>query len=220
MDICVFGTGAVGGFMTARLAAGGRANVSIIARGAHLAAIRERGLRLLSDTGNLTVRPTGATERPQELPQQDVVFVTLKACSLLACAEAIAGLLKPGGHAVFVTNGIPWWWKFGSRDPRPLPLLDPDRALWDILTPQRALGCVVYAPNEVVEPGVVRHTGHNRWLLGEPDGSNSAGLRDTVDLLNQSGRMMSCGFPRSNYWRSTRLLVCELGLLYKTNSRK
>jgi 2-dehydropantoate 2-reductase len=187
MDVCVFGAGAIGGFMAARLAAGGQANVSVIARGAHLAAIREHGLRVLSTAGDISARPTHAAERPQDLPPQDIVFVTLKAYALSACAESIAGLLKPGGHAVFVTNGITWWWRHGTNRPGPLPLLDPDRRLWDILTPQRVLGCVVYAPSEVVDPGMVRHTGPNRWILGEPDGSDSARLKTTVDLMTHAG---------------------------------
>jgi 2-dehydropantoate 2-reductase len=187
MDVCVFGAGAIGGFMAARLAGAGRANVSVVARGAHLAAIREHGLRLHSTAGDISARPTHAVDNPRDLPPQDIVFVTLKACALPANAAAIASLLKPGGHAVFVTNGITWWWKHGLSEPSHLPLLDPDRTLWDILTPQRVLGCVVYAPNEVVEPGVIRHSGMNRWILGEPDGSDSARLGATVELLNHAG---------------------------------
>lgn len=187
MEVCVFGAGAIGGFMAARLAAGGRAQVSVIARGAHLAAIREHGLRLVSTDGDISVRPAHAVDRPQDLPPQDIVFVTLKAYALPGAATAIAGLLKPDGHAVFVTNGLTWWWKHGQPNPGPLPLLDPDGALWDTLTPQRVLGCVVYAPNEVIAPGVIRHTGPNRWLLGEPDGSDSVRLRATVDVMKHAG---------------------------------
>jgi 2-dehydropantoate 2-reductase len=187
MEVCVFGAGAVGGFLAARLASARQANVSAIARGAQLAAIRERGLRLLTADGDLSVRLAGASDKPRDLPAQDIVFVTLKAGSLPACADAIAGMLKPDGHAVFVTNGIPWWWKHGLAKPEPLPLLDPERRLWDVLTPQRVLGCVVYAPNEVVEPGVVRHSGTDRWLLGEPGNSDSVRLRATADLMNRSG---------------------------------
>jgi 2-dehydropantoate 2-reductase len=187
MDVCVFGAGAIGGFMAARLAAGGQAKVSVIARGAHLAAIREHGLRLVSTGGDAQARPAHAVDRPQDLPPQDIVFVTLKAYALPAAAAAIAGLLKPDGHAVFVTNGLTWWWKHGLPDPGPLPLLDPHGTLWNTLTPQRVLGCVVYAPNEVIEPGVVRHTGPNRWLLGEPDNSDSVRLHTTVDLMKHAG---------------------------------
>jgi 2-dehydropantoate 2-reductase len=187
MEVCVFGAGAIGGFMAARLAAGGQAKVSVIARGAHLAAIRQHGLRLVSAGGDVSVRPTHAADRPQDLPPQDIVFVTLKAYALPGAAAAIAGLLKPDGHAVFVTNGLTWWWKHGQPNPGPLPLLDPDGTLWDTLTPQRVLGCVVYAPNEVIEPGVVRHTGPNRWVLGEPDGTDSKRLHATIDLMKQSG---------------------------------
>ncbi|ANN69406.1 ketopantoate reductase family protein [Bordetella bronchialis] len=187
MDVCVFGAGAIGGFMAARLAAAGQAKVSVIARGAHLAAVRQHGLRLLSTGGDVSARPAQAVDRPQDLPPQDIVFVTLKAYALPGAAAAIAGLLKPQGHAVFVTNGLTWWWKHGQANAGPLPLLDPDGALWNTLTPQRVLGCVVYAPNEVIEPGVIRHTGPNRWLLGEPDNSDSARLRATVALMRQAG---------------------------------
>jgi 2-dehydropantoate 2-reductase len=187
MDVCVFGTGAVGGFLAARLIAAGGAKVSVIARGAQLQAIRTHGLKLLSATGDTVARPAHAVERAADLPPQDIVFITLKAYALSAAAADIAGLLKPGGYAVFVNNGIPWWWKHGQAHPASLPLLDPQRALWDTLTPARALGCVVYAPNEVIEPGVVRHTGHNRWVLGEPDGSDSARLQAVVSLMNQAG---------------------------------
>ncbi|WP_176463864.1 ketopantoate reductase family protein [Bordetella genomosp. 11] len=187
MDVCVFGAGAIGGFMAARLAADGQAKVSVIARGAHLAAIQTHGLRVLSTGGDIAARPAHAVDRPQDLPPQDIVFVTLKAYALPAAASAIAVLLKPGGHAVFVTNGLTWWWKHGLPDPGPLPLLDPDGALWNTLTPQRVLGCVVYAPTEVIEPGVVRHTGPNRWLLGEPDGADSARLRATIELMRHAG---------------------------------
>ncbi|ARP80190.1 hypothetical protein CAL12_04655 [Bordetella genomosp. 8] len=191
MDVCVFGAGAIGGFMAAHLAAnlaaGDQANVSVIARGAQLAAIRQHGLRVISNGSDIVARPARAVDRPADLPPQDIVFVTLKACALPATAGAIAALLKPEGHAVFVTNGLTWWWKHGQPNPGPLPLLDPDGTLWNTLTPQRVLGCVVYAPNEVIEPGVVRHTGANRWIVGEPDNSDSARLRATVDLMTQAG---------------------------------
>lgn len=187
MDVCVFGAGAIGGFLAARLIAGGTAQVSVIARGSHLDTMRREGLKLLSETGNLAVKPARAADRPDDLPPQDIVFVTLKAYALPECAAALVRLLKPGGHAVFVNNGIPWWWQYGLDRPEPLPLLDPAHTLWNTLTPARVLGCVVYAPNEVIQPGVVRHTGHNRWLLGEPDRSDSARLQSTVALMRHAG---------------------------------
>jgi 2-dehydropantoate 2-reductase len=187
MEVCVFGAGAIGGFMAARLAAANDAKVSVIARGAQLSAIRQHGLRVISTAGDVESQPAVATDQPQDLPPQDIVFVTLKAYALSGAAAAVTRLLKPGGHAVFVTNGIPWWWKHGLRNPAALPLLDPGRELWDGLTPQRALGCVVYAPSEVIEPGVISHNGHNRWIIGEPDNSTSDRVRATVALLNRAG---------------------------------
>ena len=116
-------------------------------------AIRERGLTLRKGGGETHVRPAVATDGPATLPPQDIVFVTLKAQSLPAAAKPIARLLAPEGCAVFLLNGIPWWWRHGmSGRSETLPLLDPDGALWREVRPERGLGCVVHSPNEIVEP--------------------------------------------------------------------
>src|SRR3546814_21120144 len=88
-----------------------------------------------------------------------------------------------------MNNGIPWWWTYraSAPDARPLPLLDPQAALWNSVQPARALGCVVYSANEVVQPGVVRHVANNQWLLGEPDNTRSARLLAAVELLRRAG---------------------------------
>lgn len=187
MDVCIYGTGAIGGFLAARLIAGGKAKVSVIARGPQLQAIKEKGLQLLSASGDAQGRPAYATDRPADLPPQDVVFVTLKAYALSAAVPDLLRLLKPEGFVVFVNNGIPWWWKHGQSKPAALPLLDPDGTLWNTLTPARSVGCVVYAPNEVIEPGVIRHNGPNRWILGEPDGALSPRLQGVVELMSAAG---------------------------------
>ena len=178
--VCVYGAGAVGGLAAARLIASGRSSVSVIARGEHLRAIRDEGIRVHEPDGAdaRPLRPALATDRPADLPAQDLVIVTLKAPSLPSAAADIASLLADGGVALFVTNGIPWWWPYrGAASPgESLPLLDPEGALWRHVTPERALGCVVYSINEVVAPGVVRHHGNNRWLVGEP----ATGLSDRL----------------------------------------
>ncbi|NML44664.1 2-dehydropantoate 2-reductase [Ramlibacter sp. G-1-2-2] len=186
MRVCVFGAGAVGGHLAARLLQAGRHEVSVVARGEQLRAIGADGLTLLSRDEQFTVRPHATTDRPQDLPAQDVVFVSMKAQSQPAAARDIAGLLAPTGVTVFVNNGIPWWWTYrGAEAPgTPLPLLDPLAALWTHVGPQRALGCVIYSANEVVRPGVIRHVANNRWLLGEPDGTRSARLAAVIALLN------------------------------------
>lgn len=176
MKICIFGAGAVGGHVATRLANAGHAEVSLVARGAHLAAIQAKGLTLNNDAGeSWHARIRQATDKPDTLPPQDVVLVTLKACALPAQAETIGHLLKPGGAAVFMNNGIPWWWNQGAdhdggQGDGSLPLLDPEGGLWSSVRPDRALGAVVYSSNEIESPGVITHRGakRNRFVLGGP----------------------------------------------------
>jgi len=180
--VCIYGAGAIGGHAAVRLIEAGTSDVSVVARGAHLRAIQEHGLRLRTGGREIVAHPVAATEAPETLPAQNLVVVTLKAPALPDHARAIARLLAPDGVALFVSNGIPWWWNHGGSG-EPLPLLDPDRHLWDELGPERALGGVVLSTNEVVEPGVVLHRAHNRWIVGEPDGSSSARLDAVLALL-------------------------------------
>jgi 2-dehydropantoate 2-reductase len=189
MKVCIFGVGAVGGFMAAQMlqVKDTKLQVSVIARGEQLRAIAARGLILRKPDGDITARPHAHTDRAADLAPQDIVFVTLKAPSQPGVAKEIASLLAPGGHAVFVNNGIPWWWTYGTSDSASLSLLDPNANLWNLISPQRTLGCVVYSANEVIEPGVVRHAGNNRWLLGEPGGGLSDRLHQTVALLKEAG---------------------------------
>jgi 2-dehydropantoate 2-reductase len=187
MRVCIFGAGAVGGYLAAMLLKAG-ARVSVIARGAHLRAIASDGLTLQVGDQSFTVRPHAASHDAATLAQQDVVFVTTKTHAHAALAHDIGVLLGGAGAAVFVGNGIPWWWSFkGDAASRPLPLLDPNGALWSIVRPERAIGCVVYSANEIVQPGVVRHIANNRWLLGEPDGQHTPRLIGVVDLLRDAG---------------------------------
>ena len=162
MKLCVFGAGAVGSYLAARLLRSGRHEVAVIARNEQLRAIATHGLILLSGQDEYVVRPHALTDRPGELPKQDVVFVTLKAHTQPAAARDIASLLGPDACAVFASNGIPWWWPYrdSSVAAQPLPLLDPEGALWRHVRPERAVGCVVYSANEVIRPGVVRHSGN------------------------------------------------------------
>jgi 2-dehydropantoate 2-reductase len=163
------------------------AEISVVTRGAQLEAIRRRGLTLKSGGKEITGKPAAATDDPSTLPPQDVVLVTLKAPSLPAVADSLARLLAPQGCVVFILNGIPWWWRHGLPGAAgPLPLLDPEGALWTKLR-DKTLGCVVYGPVEVTEPGVIYHFSGNRWLIGEPDGSRSARLKSVIDLFNAGG---------------------------------
>lgn len=188
MKICVYGAGAIGGFLAARLAAAG-AEVSVIARGAHLEAIRARGLRLHFEGREEAVR-VPATDDPAELGPQDYVLLTLKVTALPAAATGIAPLLASETTIVSAQNGLPWWYFYkhgGPLDGRSLASLDPERRLWSALPPERCLGCVVYAAAEVPEPGLIDcpHAGH--FPLGEPDGSRSPRLAALAEILESAG---------------------------------
>ena len=188
MKVCVFGAGAVGGHLAVRLLTAHAADVSVVARGPILRAIRERGLTLHSAGQVLTATPAIATDDPSTLPPQDLVIVSIKACTLPSLADALAGLIAPQGCAVFLLNGIPWWWNHGLPGASgPLPLVDPEGNLWTRLGPENALGCVIYSPNDLKAPGVIVHDGLNRFVIGEPDRSPTARLSNAVELFRRAG---------------------------------
>jgi 2-dehydropantoate 2-reductase len=189
MKVCVYGAGAVGGHIAGRLARGG-AEVSVIARGPHLAAIQERGLELRSQQGNFHVSVT-ATDDPAALGPQDAVIVAVKAPALPAIAAGIAPLLGPHTPVAFAMNGIPWWYFHGVGGPlegRRLPRIDPDDAVWNAVGPQRTIGCVVHAGSTVVAPGVVEVTGYGtRLVFGEPDGQMTGRVQAIADAVTAGG---------------------------------
>jgi 2-dehydropantoate 2-reductase len=188
MKVCIFGAGALGGHLAAQLIAAKNCEVSLVARGAHLAAIRERGITLKVGGRELGGKAAAATDNPSTLPPQDIVFVALKAQTLPAATAAIGKLIKPEGCAVFLMNGIPWWFNHALPGNKgTLPLLDPDGALWREVRPERAVGSVVYSPNEVVAPGMIVNSNQNRWVFGEPDLTASARLKTIVDLVSATG---------------------------------
>jgi len=188
MKVCIFGAGAVGGHVAVKLLAANADEIAVVARGAQLDAIRSRGLTLRSGGKEIAAHAKTATDDPSTLPQQDVVAVTLKAHAVPGAAAAIARLLAPRGCAVFLLNGIPWWWRHGLPGASgTLPLLDPDGALWREVKPERALGCVVHCPNDLVAPGVIVHTGPSHLILGEPDGSTSARLNAVAQMFGRGG---------------------------------
>lgn len=172
MRICVFGAGSVGGYLAASLARGG-ADVSVVARGAHLAAIRSKGLTVETPDGIINAR-LSASDDPAELGTQDAVIVTVKSPALPAVAASITPLLGPDTPVAFVMNGIPWWYFFPHED-RHLPRLDPGDVLWNAIGPQRAIGGVFWPACSVPAPGVIRLlSGAGRGTtFGEPDGSIS-----------------------------------------------
>lgn len=189
MKICVYGAGAIGGHLAARLHKGG-AEVSVIARGAHLNAIRANGLTVHAVDGTHHA-PVRASDNPADPGEQDAIFVTVKAPALPAVAAGIAPLLGPGTPVVFVMNGIPWWYFDhlpGPHEGKSLPRIDPDDALRKALGPGRAIGGVVYSASAVVAPGVVEvEQPKSRFILGEPDGSMSERVRTLAGLITKGG---------------------------------
>ena len=191
MRICVYGAGAIGGNFAARLADAGN-EVSIVARGAHLEAIRARGLTLLAGDKKIVAK-VKASDRPADLGPQDAVLVTLKASGQHALADNIAPLLGPDTAVAFVQNGIPWWYGHGlakSRPPAPdLSRLDPGGALAKAVGLHRVVGAVVSSPNHVIEPGVVENEVPNRNILwvGEPDDRASLRIEALRTALKAAG---------------------------------
>jgi 2-dehydropantoate 2-reductase len=188
MKICIFGAGAIGGYMGAKLAQAG-ADVGLVARGPHLAAMQANGLRLIEEDGETTV-PVTASENAADLGPQDYVIVTLKAHSVPPVVEKMQPLIGPGTTIVSGVNGVPWWYFHkigGPLEGTRLKSVDPGDAQWDGFGPDRVLGCVVYPAAEVVEPGVVKHIEGNRFSLGEPDGSKSERAVALSKALTEAG---------------------------------
>lgn len=186
--VCIYGAGAIGGYMGAMLAKAG-ADVSLVARGPHLAAMQANGLVLDMD-GNRETVPVTASENPADLGEQDYVIVTLKAHSVPNVVDAMQPLLGKNTAVVFGVNGVPWWYFYGLDGPlkdRRLETVDPGGKIWDGIGPERAMGCVVYPAAEVPEPGVIQHISGDRFSLGEPDGSKSERADALSALLKTAG---------------------------------
>ena len=184
MKICIFGAGAIGGYMGAKLAQAG-ADVSLVARGPHLAAIQSKGLTLIEEGADPVTVPVRASASAAELGAQDYVIITLKAHSVPAVVPAMQPLIGPDTTIVSGVNGVPWWYfhKIGGPfEGTRLHSVDPGNVQWDGFGPDRVLGCVVYPAAEVSEPGTIHHIEGNRFSLGEPDGSKS----DRATALSQA----------------------------------
>ncbi|MFJ8076791.1 2-dehydropantoate 2-reductase [Streptomyces sp. NPDC096176] len=170
MKVAVVGAGAIGAYVGAALHRGG-AEVHLIARGAHLTAMRRHGVRVLSPRGDFTARPA-ATDDPSAVGPVDYVFLGLKANSYAASGPLVHPLLHGNTAVVAAQNGIPWWYFHGLPGPytgRRIEAVDPGGAVSATLPPERAIGCVVYAATELEAPGVVRHLEGTRFSIGEPD---------------------------------------------------
>lgn len=189
MKICIFGAGAIGGFMGVKLAQAG-ADVSLVARGPHLEAMQSKALTLFEDGQDAVTVPVTASDNPADLGPQDYVIITLKAHSVPGVVSAMQPLIGENTTIVSGVNGVPWWYFHkhgGEHEGTRIASVDPGAAQWDGFGPDRVLGCVVYPAAEVTQPGVIRHIEGNRFSLGEPDGSKSERALTLSKALSAAG---------------------------------
>lgn len=188
MKICIFGAGAIGGYLAVELSLAGH-DVCAIARGPHLKAIQQHGLKLLTD-GHSKIARIEASDEPKTFGPQDIVICTLKAHQAYASAAEFLPLLRDDTAIVTAANGIPWWYFYksgGSFEGHHLESVDPGGRLWDTLGPERAIGCVIHPACEVIAPGVVEHKEFTRFALGEPNGSLSRRVQVLSEVLSGAG---------------------------------
>ena len=188
MKICIYGAGAIGGYLGVDLALSG-ADVSLIARGPHLQAMRENGLKLIQGDEE-RVAQVNATDDPGELGPQDYVIVALKSHQAWEVAEKMEPLMGPDTAVVTCMNGVPWWYFYGLEGQYAnlrLPSVDLHDRQWNAIGPERAIGCVVYPATEIVEPGVIKHIYGDKFTIGEPDGSESERCVKLGETLEKAG---------------------------------
>jgi len=188
--ICIFGAGAIGGYLAACLHDAG-ADVSLIARGSHLNAIKESGLKL-EINGEMRSFKLKASDNPADFGRQDYVIIALKAHGITHITETIQPLLDPDTAVVSAVNGLPWWYFHKANtntelDDKPLMSVDPEASIWNKIGPERAIGCVVYPACEISKPGTITHIEGNRVSLGEPSGESTERLKTLSDLMIKGG---------------------------------
>lgn len=186
MRICIYGAGAIGGYMAGLLAKAG-IDTSVVVRGAHMKAIQENGLKVELEDGIVHSHPR-ASDDPASLGKQDAVLVTVKVPSLPSVAAGIAPLLGPDTPVVFVNNGIPWWYFMnhgGAADGTRIPRLDPNDALWNAVGPARTIGGIFWPASSVPAPGHVRMvSGASRGTtIGAPDGVTTKGMEAIAEAF-------------------------------------
>jgi len=188
VKICIYGAGAIGGFLGVQLARSGQ-TVTLIARGQHLAAIRAHGLRLRMGGESQLVRPA-CTDDPNKVGPQDFIILAVKAHSLPAIVEHLPQLLGPQTAVVTASNGIPWWYFYklaGPWENRRIESVDPGGRIWQGIGPERAIGCVVYPACEITAPGEITHRYGDRFSLGEPGGERTERCAGLSAALSKAG---------------------------------
>ena len=188
MKVCIYGAGAIGGWIGSGLARAG-CSVSVVARGATLDALQLHGLRL-REGERITSQAVASSALPADLGVQDLVVLAVKAPSLPDVARHIAPLLGPQTLVLTAMNGVPWWFLQGfggALAGTQLTSVDPDGTLAAALPAQRIIGCVVHASCSLPEPGLVQHHFGNKLILGEPSGEKTARVQQLAALLEKAG---------------------------------
>lgn len=189
MKICIVGAGAIGGMIGVKLAKGGH-QVSLIARGPHLKAIQEHGLKLIMDGEEYVAKDLQATSNLAEIPEQDIVFLGLKSHQIAPISEALSAMLGPNTTLVTLQNGIPWWYfqkLGGAYEGRIVNTVDPGGAIAKCIDPNKIVGCIAYPASEISEPGVIRHIEGVRFPVGEIDGAETERVSTIANALVEAG---------------------------------
>ena len=191
VKICIFGVGAIGSYLGAKLAKlpPSEVQVTLIARGEKLKALQNQGLKLEENGSSETINNFFATDDINAVEPQDAIFVTVKAQSVPQVAPSLPALYGQETMVVMAQNGIPWWYfrkTDGEYEQRTIKAVDPDRTIESNIPVERIIGCVVYPATELVAPGVVRHIEGNRFSLGELDGSKSDRIKRLSHVLQQA----------------------------------
>ena len=189
IKIAIYGAGAIGGYLGVGLALGGN-DVTLIARGAHLEAMKTKGLKLLINGEERVAKDCLCTDDPEEAGPQDYVIICLKAHQAYDAAERLLPLLGSETAVVTAMNGVPWWYFYKLErkfENHRLESVDPGGWQWNTIGPERAIGCVVYPATEIVEPGVIKHVYGNKFTLGEPSGQLSERCQKLSDAMTEAG---------------------------------
>jgi 2-dehydropantoate 2-reductase len=189
MKVCVFGAGAIGGYLAAKLAGAGKVELTVVARGPHLAAIQAKGLTLI-EGGQTATHRVAATGDTSSLPEQDAILLTVKANAVKAALPMLEPLLGTDTAVVTMQNGIPWWYFYdhgGVYEDTMLTTVDPGGFIARGIGAKRAVGAVVYPATGVEAPGVVRHVEGRRISLGEPSGEKTKRVAGIAEALVAAG---------------------------------
>ena len=188
--ICVFGAGAIGGYLACSLIKTS-ADISLIARGPHKEAIEKNGLKLIK--GNIEeTHKIYVTDNPSDLPIQDFIFLGVKAHSISGIIDSLLPIIGDNTSIISAVNGLPWWYFYKTKtgtvlDDCHIESVDPGGRIWNKIGAEKAIGCVVYPACEIVQPGVIKHFNGDRFSLGEPAGINSERLKQISELLISGG---------------------------------